>query len=165
MEITTGRDGNTVPSTVDGSGRFEAPLNLAMGRNTFNLRSTDPAGNVSQSRTTIVRSATDASIDVTISPTEVERSSLPVRLQITATVHDEDGRRVDDVPVVLSLSPPNLPTTQRRVLSADGVVRWTGIDIPAAPESVGSWLVTALATLPSGVELRDDATLTVPRSP
>ncbi|HYI22092.1 MAG TPA: hypothetical protein VEX62_05575 [Candidatus Limnocylindrales bacterium] len=161
MSIVSGRSGNSIPTSVDAGGRFEALLELTFGQNPLTLRSEDPAGNVSQTRIVLVRADSNASLVLTISPTEADAATLPTRLEIVATVHDEHGQPIDDAVVTFGLSPPNLATTTHHTRTSDGIATWQGVDVPASPNSRGTWRITALVTLSSGAELRADELLTV----
>ena len=74
----------------------------------------------------------------------------------------------DGTQVTFGISPPERETTTYRVVTTGGRARFTDLTLQA-DELPGTWLVTALATLPSGIELRADASFNLlagaPKSP
>lgn len=168
IDITDG-SGRAIASSVSGGGRFSADLTLHVGDNDLTLKSTDAAGNHTTSHVTIVRASSAATIDLTVSPTDIYAAQLPTSMDLTAVVRDEVGRPVaDGTQVVFGISPPESETTTYTATTANGRANFTGLSIDPG-EAVGSWLVTALVTLPSGIELRDNASFSLlagaPKSP
>jgi hypothetical protein len=160
VTITDARSSKEVDTTVHEDGRFSAVVPLRLGANQFILRSADPAGNHSTTRVTITRAASDARLTLTVSPEEVARSELPVTISMAATVRDETGRLVDGAAITFSVSPPDSSTVTYRVTTAGGRARWNDLTLESG-DSSGVWLVTVLATLPSGAELREDGSFSL----
>ncbi len=153
ITITDVATGHDLDTSIDGAGRFNASLRLALGDNRLLLRSTDGAGNRSTSRVTIVRAASSARLDLTITPAVLSSDALPAQVVLTAQVLDEMGRPTD-AEVVFSVSPPDSETATYRTTAKSGRARWT-TQINSG-DTPGQWLVTVLAMLPSGTELRQD---------
>ncbi len=168
MAITDG-SGHAIESSVSASGRFSADLTLHVGDNELTLRSTDPAGNHATEHVTIVRASSSASIDLTVTPTDVYSADLPATMDLSVVVRDELGRAVaDGTAVVFGVSPPDSATTTYNATTTNGRARFNGLTMDPG-DATGPWLVTALVTLPSGIELRDDASFNLvdgaPKSP
>ena len=79
-------------------------------------------------------------------------------------LRDELGRPVaDGTSVIFGISPPNRETTTYTATINNGHARFNGVTLEAG-DTAGSWLVTALVTLPSGIELRADTRSTCGRA-
>ncbi len=160
MHITDAA-GHDIESSVQASGRFSADLDLHVGSNELTLRSTDAAGNRSNARVTIVRASSAATIDLTVTPTAIYRADLPAPVRLSVTARDELGRSVaDGTEVVFGVSPPDRETTTYRATTTKGRATLSGITVNPG-ETSGTWLVTALVTLPSGIELRNAASFSL----
>ena len=160
IAITDLETGHDLASTVDGDGHFSAALTLSMGANHLVLRSTDQAGNKSSSRVTLTRAQTSANISLTLNPSELSQGDLPATMAMTAEVRDDLGRLADNVQVTFSISPPDSTTMTYRTTTSAGKARWNQLVIDPG-DTPGEWLVTVLAVLPSGSELRDDASFSL----
>jgi hypothetical protein len=142
-------------------------LTLNLGDNQLLLSSTDPAGNSSSTHMTIVRANTQAALTLTLSgaalhgDSHVNETDLPVTLVASAVVQDERGQPVDGAQVTFSLSPPNATTLTYKTTSAGGTAAWPELDIASVGDPQGTWLVTVLAVLPSGTELRANKAIQV----
>jgi hypothetical protein len=147
-------------ATLHDDGRFSALVDLDMGSNTFVIRVIDPAGNRASTRVTLDRGESAARLTLDISVDTVDVATLPAAVILTATVRDEVGHLVDGVEVTFGVSPPDSSTATYRVTAEDGRARWSDLTV-AAGDATGVWLVTVSATLPSGVELRQDGTFSV----
>jgi hypothetical protein len=161
--------GHIIDSTVNSSGRFSADLDLHVGNNSLTLRSTDAAGNKATEMVTVERGSSAASIDLTVTPIELFSADLPATVELTVTVRDELGRTVaDGTQVTFGVSPPASETTTYTAITNNGRARFTGLKLEPT-DAAGPWLVTALVNLPSGIELRDDASFSLqtgaPKSP
>lgn len=167
ISVTDG-GGHDLEASLQPDGRFSVDLLLAIGNNWLTLRSTDAAGNKSTSRVTIVRAPSAASLDLVVTPTDLFTADLPATVELTVNVHDELGRPVDGAEVTFSVSPPDRETTTYHATTANGRARLTNLTIDPG-DATGPWLVTALAVLPSGTELRGDGSFSLqegaPRSP
>jgi Glucodextranase, domain B len=162
IEVKEEGFGGPVPATVSDDGRFQATMGLALGANSFVLHSTDPAGNVGSTRFEVTRATSLASVALTVSTEVVALSDLPATVGVVATVHDELGRAADGVAVTFSLSPPNRGTSTYRATTANGGrASWPNMVVTGDERAAGAWLVTALATLPSGQELRGSGSFSV----
>lgn len=153
--------GHELQSTVSADGRFEATLRLTMGTNKFVINSQDVAGNPASTRFTVTRDQSLATIDLTVSATDILTTDLPATIQVHATIRDALGHPAEGVEVTFGLSPPNRTTTTYRVTASGGVANWADVLVGNNSQSVGTWLVTVLAVLPSGEELRGDASFSV----
>jgi glucodextranase-like protein len=151
----------TIEATTSADGRFEAPLTLSMGENAFVLRSEDLAGNRSSTRLVVTRAVSLASIVISVSASELTTAELPATVAVVAQIRDELGAESEGADVIFSVSPPNRGTTTYRTVSSGGVARWPELVISGDQRAAGAWLVTVLARLPSGEELRGDATIIV----
>jgi hypothetical protein len=167
IQISDGA-GHDIEATISADGRFSAPLELNVGNNDLTLRSTDLAGNKTTNSATIVRAPSAASIVLSVTPTELYAPGLPATVELTATVRDELGRPLDGAVVTFGVSPPDRETTTYAATAENGRARFDGLRIDPG-DANGAWLVTALATLPSGVELRADSSFSLlpnaPKSP
>jgi hypothetical protein len=161
LELVMEGSTETVEATTSADGRFEAPLFLAMGENTFVLHSEDPAGNRSSTRLVVTRAVSLASIVINVSASELTTAELPTTVAVVAEIRDELGAESDGADVTFSVSPPNRGTTTYRAVSSAGLARWPELVISGDQRATGAWLVTVLALLPSGEELRGDATIVV----
>ena len=148
-------------TAVQPDGRFETALSLALGQNTLLLHSQDAAGNEASARINLTRADSLASLTLSVSNSDLRLQDLPLHLEAVAWVLDERGHPVDGVEVVFSISPPNTATMTYRTDAAAGRASWAGIEINGGTDAQGNWLVTALAVLPSGTELRDDESIIV----
>lgn len=161
--------GHALRATIGGDGRFNAPLELHVGNNNLMLTSTDRAGNSTTKSVTIVRAQSAATIELTVTPEQIYSANLPVQMSITATLRDDQGQVVPDgTQVIFGVSPPERETTTYAVTTSGGRARFGSLKIQPG-DAPGTWLVTALATLPSGIELRADASFSLtegaPKSP
>lgn len=150
----------TSPDEIDvalrSDGSFVAQVTLELGDNRFLLRSTDQAGNESSTRVIVARAESAAALSLAVSPNELRTAELPTRVEMHSVVRDELGRLVNGATVTFSVSPPDRETTTYRSTTTNGRARFGGLVIDPG-DSRGVWLVTALATLPSGLELRQDS--------
>ena len=161
LSVTNGGQSGEISASVADDGRFEAPLSLEIGTNRLVLRSVDRAGNSASVRITIERDESQAGVDLAISTSDLTTAELPFDLEMEATVVDELGTPVDNAQVTFSLSPPNAATMTYVTSSAGGLAGWPGVEVAGGGEAVGTWLVTVLAVLPSGAELREDESFSV----
>jgi hypothetical protein len=148
-------------SQVTPDGRFEADVDLSVGDNWLLLRSQDPAGNLARTRIDIVRAASLASISLSVSPGNAALSDLPLRVSIVASIRDEQDQPVDGAQVTFGLSPPDRATQTYLTTSTGGTAEWPHLTIEDDGHAAGDWLVTVLAVLPSGTELRDSQTFSL----
>jgi hypothetical protein len=168
LEITDSA-GREVDSSVQANGRFSAALELHVGNNQLTLRSTDAAGNKSTKSITVVRGSSSASIELTATPSDLYRADLPEKVDLTVVVRDELGRPVaDGTTVTFGVSPPASATMTYTASTTNGRARFDGLRIEST-DAIGQWIVTVLVSLPSGIELRDDASFSLhegaPKSP
>jgi hypothetical protein len=161
LSITNLVSGDSVDATVDPDGRFAADLTLSLGANQLFLSSRDLAGNLAGAHITISRAESLAELTLTVSDDQLKAADLPQRLVANAFVQDERGQPVDGAQVTFSLSPPNATTMTYRTLTVAGNAAWAELDINSPDDPHGAWLVTVLAVLPSGTELRANKTLMV----
>lgn len=161
IDITDIASGAAIAASVDADGRFTADLTLALGDNQLQLSSRDPAGNEASARITITRASSLAVLTLTISVDQLRVADLPQQLEAIAIIADENGQPVDGAQVTFSLSPPNATTLTYRTLSIAGKASWPDLEIAGADDPQGSWLVTVLAVLPSGTELRANKSVSV----
>ncbi len=161
LEVTAVRSGEKLIAAVAEDGRFDAQLPLRMGANTFALHSEDPAGNQASTRLVVTRALSLASLSIMVSVTELAVADLPSTANIVAHVRDEHGRASEGAQVTFSLSPPNRGTTTYRATTTQGEASWPGMVVAGDARAIGTWLVTVLVTLPSGEELRGDASFSV----
>lgn len=168
FQITDGA-GHQIESSINGDGQFSATLTLHVGDNNVTLQSTDVAGNHASTTYTVVRGSSLANIDLTVTPTDVYSANLPSTIDLSVDARDELGRPVaDGTSVIFGISPPNRETTTYTATISNGRARFNGVTLEAG-DPAGSWLATALVTLPSGIELRADASFNLrtgaPKSP
>ena len=161
LEIRDERANNSVEATVGDDGRFEASLRLDVGSNAFVLVSEDAAGNRASTRVVLTRATSLASISLTVSVGELAVGELPATIDVVALVQDELGRASDGADITFGLSPPNRGTTTYRSVTAGGRATWPGMVVAGDERAIGIWLVTVLAIMPSGEELRGDASFSV----
>jgi hypothetical protein len=161
IEVVVQGTGEVLSSTVAPDGRFEAPLPLEMGENVFDLHSQDPAGNRASTRFVVTRAVSLASININVSEHDLTTAQLPTTVRVVAEIRDELGVEVDGAAVTFSVSPPNRATTVYRAVSSAGTARWPELVISGDQRAIGAWLLTVLVSLPSGGEIRGDATITV----
>ncbi len=161
VELTLLRSGEELSATVADDGSFEALLPLELGENGFTLQSQDQAGNRASTRLDVTRATSLASLNLNVSATELNLAGLPSTVDVVAVVRDELGRASDGAEVTFSLSPPNRGTTTYREITAGGEAAWPDVIVAGDGRAVGTWLVTVLVTLPSGEELRGNASFSV----
>ena len=161
LTLTREPSGRELDAFIGPDGRFRASLELSIGENTFSLHSVDPAGNAGGRRVVIVRGQSTASVVLTVSDQEISAAELPQRVTLRATVRDELGRPIEGANVTFGLSPPNQTTRTLQLVTEGGVATWPGIDLEAVPSTRGTWLATVLVTLETGMELRDDESISV----
>jgi hypothetical protein len=118
-------------------------------------------GNEASARVVLTRADSLAALTLSVSKGDLRVEDLPLRLEAVAWVLDERGQPVDGIEVVFSLSPPNSTTMTYRTTAVAGRAIWSDVEVSGAGEALGNWLVTALAVLPSGAELRDDEGISV----
>ena len=97
------------------------------------------------------------------------RGGSPATVELSVDARDEFGRPVaDGTQVIFGVSPPNRETTTYTATISNGHARFSGLTLEAG-DATGSWLATALVTLPSGTMLRADASFNLragaPKSP
>jgi hypothetical protein len=158
VDVATGAE---LQTSVEPDGRFATQLTLALGANQLLLSSRDPAGNTASTRVVISRAESLATLTLTLSDDRLKAEDLPQRLVATVQIRDERGEPVDGAPVTFSVSPPNATTITYRTTSVAGQAEWPDLDIASADDPLGSWLVTVLVELPSGLELRANKSVSV----
>lgn len=154
LDVVDVASGAAPQTAIDADGRFSTELTLALGDNALVLSSRDPAGNTASTRIVINRADSLAALTLTVSDDQLKAADLPQRLVATAQIQDERGQPVDGAAVTFSVSPPNATTMTYRTTSVAGQAYWPELDIASADDPLGSWLVTVLVELPSGLELR-----------
>lgn len=160
LSVTDVASRDEIDVELEPDGTFVAEIKLELGANRFLLRSTDMAGNEGSARVTVERATSAASLSLAVSPVELRTAELPVRVEMHSVVRDELGRLVDGATVTFSVSPPDRETTTYRATTLNGRARFGDLVIDPG-DSRGVWLVTALATLPSGLELRQDSSFSL----
>ncbi len=160
LSITRAGSGSEIESTVGDDGRFSATLDLNVGSNAFVIRSADVAGNQATERMNVTRAESAARLTLSIQPELIEAAALPATVILTATVRDEVGDLVDGAEVTFGVSPPTSSTTTYRLTTVNGRARWSNLTLTPG-DAAGTWLVTVSATLPSGVELRQDGSFSL----
>jgi hypothetical protein len=158
VDVATGAE---LQSSVEPDGRFATQLTLALGDNQLLLSSRDRAGNTTSTRVVISRAESLATLTLTLSDDRLKAEDLPQRLVATVQIRDERGEPVDGAQVTFSVSPPNATTITFRTTSVAGQAEWPDLDIASADDPLGSWLVTVLVELPSGLELRANKSVSV----
>lgn len=161
LEVVDVASGAQLKTIVEDDGRFAADLALVLGDNQLLVSSRDAAGNTASTHVVIRRADSLAALTLTVSDDQLKAVDLPQRLVATAFIQDERGQPVDGAEVTFSVSPPNATTITYRTLSVAGEAQWPELDIASADDPHGSWLVTVLAVLPSGTELRANKSLSV----
>src|SRR3954447_15010737 len=159
IEITDDA-GRSIDSSIGQDGRFSADVALGMGRNGLILHSSDAAGNTTTIHAAIERASSSASIELSVTPNTVYVPDLPKNVGLSVMIRDELGRPVDDQQVIFGVSPPDRATTTYTATTMNGRATFSGLTIGPG-EGPGAWLVTAFATLPSGIELRDNASFSL----
>ena len=161
LEISDERSNEPVEAVVADDGRFEAFLRLQPGSNTYVLSSEDPAGNRASTRFVVVRETSLASIDLSLSASDLGAAELPATIDVVVLVRDELGRASDGAEVTFGLSPPNRATTTYRTVTENGRAIWHDMVVAGDEGAIGTWLVTVLAVMASGEELRASASFSV----
>jgi hypothetical protein len=161
LDVVDVATGATLTTSVEPDGRFSTELTLALGDNALLLSSHDTAGNAASTNIVINRADSLAALTLTVSDDRLKAADLPQRLVATVHIQDERGQPVDGAPVTFSVSPPNATTITYRTTSVAGQAEWPELDIASADDPLGSWLVTVLVELPSGMELRANKSISV----
>jgi hypothetical protein len=161
LSVVDVASGSDIGTSVDADGRFTTELTLVVGDNELLLSSRDLAGNSASTHLVIHRANSLAALTLTVSNDRLKAEDLPQRLVATAHIQDERGQPVDGAAVTFSVSPPNATTITYRTTSVDGQAEWPELDIASADDPLGSWLVTVLVELPSGMELRANKSVNV----
>lgn len=137
-------------AAVAGDGSFRAEIGLELGDNELVLQASDAAGNVTSLTLTIVRGEGQDGARLTLSQTDFVVRRLPDSISLRVLVLDADGATVDGAEVVFSLSPPGLPTTTYRTVTARGEASWLDVLIPRDGATAGDGFATARVTLGDG---------------
>lgn len=161
LDLVDVTSGVALDTAVDADGRFSAQLTLVLGDNALRLTSRDLAGNTASTHIVIKRAESSAALTLTVSEDRLKAEDLPLRLVATVYIQDERGQPVDGAEVTFSVSPPNATTMTYRTTSVAGQADWPELDITSADDPLGSWLVTVLVELPSGLELRANRSISV----
>lgn len=161
LSVVDMASGAQIDTSVEPDGRFTTDLTLALGDNQLLLSSRDPAGNTASTHIVIRRANSLAALTLTLSDDRLKAEDLPQRLVATVHIQDERGQPVDGAQVTFSVSPPNATTMTYRTTSVAGQADWSELDIASADDPLGSWLVTVLVELPSGLELRTNKSISV----
>lgn len=161
ISVVDAQSGAPFDATVDPDGRFRADLTLDLGANELLLSSRDPAGNQASVHVTLIRADSMSALTLTVTASTLKAAELPQRLGASVFIQDERGQPASGAQVTFSLSPPNSTTMTYRTTSAAGWATWPELDIATADDPHGVWLLTVLAVLPSGGELRASKTVTV----
>jgi hypothetical protein len=161
LRLTSEATGEVADARTAADGRFEAPIYLEMGANTFTLVSTDAAGNVASTRMVVTRAVSLATVNIDVSRREVALSELPTSVSVKAVIRDEHGEEAEGAAVTFSVSPPNRATTTYETTSRAGVAKWPQIVVTGDQRAIGNWLITVRVVLASGEEVRGDAALVV----
>lgn len=161
MDVLDEVSNEHLPVQVDPDGRFVSTVPLEVGHNWLTLTSQDAAGNAGHRRVDLVRTASAATAELTVEPTSISLAALPQRVRVSASVTDDLGEPADDVQVTFSLSPPNAPTMTYATRTVHGQASWPNLVINNDGLAAGQWLVTVLVELPSGNEVRADASFSV----
>ena len=161
LEAVDVATGTALATSVDADGRFSTQLTLVLGDNELLLSSRDLAGNTASTHVVINRAESLAALTLTVSDDRLKAEDLPQRLVATVDIQDERGQPVDGAEVTFSVSPPNATTITYRTTSVAGQAEWPELDIASADDPLGSWLVTVLVELPSGMELRANKSVSV----
>ncbi|CAN5817963.1 hypothetical protein BH24CHL5_BH24CHL5_09350 [soil metagenome] len=159
--IVVDAGGHELDTVVGADGRFETVLPLALGGNSFVLRSRDAAGNQARTRLELTRVESAARVNLSVAPHSLALDELPAIVELTVAADDELGRPAEGAEVTFSVSPPNRSTTTYRTTTRAGRARWPDLEISGGPDARCTWLVTVLAVLPSGTELRADQSFTI----
>jgi hypothetical protein len=166
VEVADENSGRPLETTVAGDGRFESTVELAIGSNAFIVRSVDAAGNRSSTRLEVTRATSLASVTMSVSANglpvdQLTVGELPISVDVVAIVRDELGNASDGATVTFSLSPPNRTTTTYRTTTNGGQAKWPSLLVDGGDSATGTWLLTVLAVMPSGEELRGNASFSV----
>lgn len=161
LTVVDAATGSELDTSIEADGRFSTQLTLALGDNQLLMSSRDAAGNTASTRLVIARAESLAALTLTVSDDRLKAVELPQRLVATAHIQDERGQPVDGAAVTFSVSPPNATTITYRTTSVAGQAVWPELDIASADDPLGSWLVTVLVELPSGMELRANKSISV----
>lgn len=159
VTVRTQVAGSQQPLDVDERGVFRTDLAIANGRNVITIRAVDTNGNVSVKSVNVTRAANAVDARLSLSDKAFKLHELPATVTATVTVHDAAGKPIDGAVVVFSASPSGLPTSNFPTVTVDGVATWT-ISLPREGATVGEGFVSALITLPGGLELPFLKTLT-----
>ena len=150
-----------LPVEVDPDGRFTATIPLDVGHNWLTLTSSDQAGNVARQRVDLTRTASKGSIELSIDPQSIDLAALPQQVHISAAITDDVGQPAENAPVTFSVSPPNAQTMTYATTALHGRASWPSLIIHDDGLAAGQWLVTVVADLPSGNELRGEASFSL----
>lgn len=137
-------------AAVGGDGSFQVEISLALGDNELTLQAIDQAGNVASTTLTVVRGESQEGARLTLSQRAFLVRRLPDSISLRVLVLDVDGATVDGAEVVFSLSPPGLPTTTYRTVTASGEASWLDVLIPRDGATAGEGFATARVTLGDG---------------
>jgi hypothetical protein len=100
-------------------------------------------------------------VTLRVSASELSVGDLPASVDVVAVVRDEQGLASSGADVIFSLSPPNRGTSTYATTTTNGEAHWPDVVVAGDERAVGTWLVTVLVTLPSGEEVRGNATFSV----
>jgi hypothetical protein len=161
VRLTVRSTGKSVESVAGADGRFSTLVDLARGRNSFDISATNELGNTAKLRVVIERVTSLASVALTVEPDLIRAARLPQTIDLVAAVVDSVGRPADGAQVTFSVSPPGQPTATYTTTSVKGVARWTGFRLLAGPAATGRGGATVLVILANGEQLTDFASFSV----
>ena len=96
----------------------------------------------------MVRGSSLANIVLTVTPSDLYAASLPTTIDLSVDARDAGRPVADGTGVIFGISPPNRETTTYTATITNGHARFDGVTLQPG-DTAGSWLATALVTLPS----------------
>ena len=160
VSVSNPAGGSGGSTLADDAGAFTLPVSLALGLNRLVLSSGDAVGNTVRLELAVERRESSAGAAIELSRDTFDIDRLPATISITVYLSGVDGQPLDGVEVTFSLSAPGQMTTTYSTLASAGVARWPVVLLPREGAIAGRGLVTVMAALDAGQELRNSASFT-----
>lgn len=137
---------------ADERGVFITEIRLDKEENRIEIFTQDAAGNKANKTLNVVRGDAVPEAKLSISRQTLKIGDLPASLNVRLELNDPNGKPVDDVLVVFSISPPGFLSTETyETRTVDGIARWDDVVIAREGALKGNGFITAQAELGAGI--------------
>jgi len=144
--------GALTDALADERGVFITEIRLDKEENRIEISTEDAAGNKAVRVLNVVRGEAVPDAKLSISRQTLKMGDLPASLTVRLVLNDPNGKPVDDVLVVFSISPPGFLSTETyETRTVDGLARWDDVVIAREGALKGNGFITAKAELGAGI--------------